>query len=100
MTLAQNMFGNVQGQKNAKKHKELVSFNSFSIICYLKDEIEAVCPDLLRLGLLSEVGTDAATVKEQSPWVSFHHKSLQDYSSSRYIAETLEDSPNMKETNF
>ena len=61
-----------------------------------QDEIEATCPDLLRLGLLSEIGIDAATVRDQSPCVSFHHKSLQDYSASMHVVETLEESKNMK----
>ena len=59
-------------------------------------EIEATCPDLLKLGLLSEVGVDAATVRDQSPCVIFHHKTLQDYSASKHVAKTLEESPNMK----
>ena len=63
---------------------------------YFQDEIEATCPDLLKLGLLSEVGIDVATLRDQSPCVSFHHKSLQDYSASKHVVQTLEESPNMK----
>ena len=57
---------------------------------YFQDEIEATCPDLLKLGLLSEVGIDVATLRDQSPCVSFHHKSLQDYSASKHVVQTLE----------
>ena len=67
----------------------------FQFTFCFQDEIEATCPDLLRLGLLSEVGIDAATVRDQSPCVCFHHKSLQEYSASMHVVETLEESKNM-----
>ena len=79
---------------DSRYHIHLVSIH-FLFHCF-QDEIEATCPDLLRLGLLSEVGTDAATVKDQSPCVCFHHKSLQDYSASKHVVDTLEKSHNIK----
>ena len=65
------------------------------MFCF-QDEIEATCPDLLKLGLLSEVGIEAATVRDQPLYVSFHHKSLQEYAASKHVVDTLEESVDIK----
>ena len=71
-------------------------FFQFHFMLCFQGEIEATCPNLLRLGLLSEVGIDAATVREQSEWVSFHYKSLQEYSASKHVVKALGESSNIK----
>ena len=63
--------------------------------CIFQDEIEKKCPQLLKLGLLSEVSVSMATVKKQKRYVSFHHKSLQEFSSSKYIVKKLKNSKNI-----
>ena len=58
---------------------------------YLKDELEAKDPDLLKLGLLYEVGVDAATVQEPETLLSFQHKSLQEFAGSKHLAKRLDN---------
>ena len=57
----------------------------------MKDDLEAKDPDLLKLGLLYEVGVDAATVQEPETLLSFQHKSLQEFASSKHLAKRLEN---------
>ena len=47
-------------------------------------------PDLLKLGLLYEVGVDAATVEEPETFLSYQHKSLQEFASSKHLAKRLD----------
>ena len=47
-------------------------------------------PDLLKLGLLHEVGVDVAAVMEPQTLLSFQHKSLQDFASSKHLAKRLD----------
>ena len=49
-------------------------------------------PDLLKLGLLYEVGVDTATVTDHLTFLSFQHKSLQEFASSKHLAKRLEKS--------
>ena len=63
---------------------------------FLKEEIKKVCPQLLKLGLLSEVGISTAGVRKQKRYVSFHNKSLQEFSCSKHIVKKLEKSRNVK----
>ena len=58
-------------------------------LSYLKDELEKIDPDLLKLGLLYEVGMDAATVQEPETLLSFQHKSLQEFACSKHLAKRL-----------
>ena len=53
--------------------------------------MEAKDPDLLKLGLLYEVGVDAATVQEPETLLSFQHKSLQDFAGSKHLAKRLDN---------
>ena len=47
--------------------------------------------DVLKLGLLYEVGVDAATVLEPEILLSFQHKSLQEFSCSKHLAKRLDN---------
>ena len=47
--------------------------------------MEAKDPDLLKLGLLYEVGIDVATVSDLDTLLSFQHKSLQEFASSKHL---------------
>ena len=58
---------------------------------YLKDELEAKDSFLLKLGLLYEVGVDAATVQEPETLLSFQHKSLQEFAGSKHLAKRLDN---------
>ena len=44
------------------------------------------------MGLLFEVGVDTATVMDQLTFLSFQHKSLQEFSSGNHLAKRLEKS--------
>ena len=52
--------------------------------------MEAKDADLLKLGLLYEVGVDAATVLEPETLLSYQHKSLQEFASSKHLAKRLD----------
>ena len=65
-------------------------------VFFLKEEIRKVCPQLLKLGLLSEVGISTAGVRKQKPYVSFHHKSLQDFSSAKHLVRKWKKSRYLK----
>ena len=71
-------------------------FFKMLFLVLLKEEIERRCPELLKLGLLSEVGISTAGVKEQKRFVSFHHKTLQENSASKHIVKKLENSSNVQ----
>ena len=53
--------------------------------------MEAKDPDLLKLGLLYEVGVDAATVQEPETLLYFQHKSLQGFTGSKHLAKRLDN---------
>ena len=50
------------------------------IVLFLQEDLEKKSPAILKLGLLYEVGADRATVAEQPTYLSFQHKSLQEFS--------------------
>ena len=58
---------------------------------FLQEELMAKDPDLLKLGLLYEVGVDAATVQEPETLLSFQHKSLQEFAGSKHLAKRLDN---------
>ena len=58
--------------------------------------LEKECPDIMKLGLLHEVGKKKATAKKQPAFLSYEHKSLQDFGASKFVTERLETAENMK----
>ena len=62
----------------------------------MQEEIERRCPEILTLGLLSEVGTRTARVKEIQRFLSFHHKTLQEFSASKHVVKTLDECSDKK----
>ena len=53
--------------------------------------MKAKDPDVLKLGLLYDVGVDAATVQEPETLLSFQHISLQYFASSNHLAKRLDN---------
>ena len=43
----------------------------------------------MKLGSLFETGIDVANVREQPTYVSFHHKSLQEFAAAYYIHQSF-----------
>ena len=68
----------------------------YELFYHPQKEIENTCSHLLNLGLLYEVLPDRVTLKEQPQYVSFHHKSLQDYSASRHVVLSIETAKDPK----
>ena len=58
----------------------------------------------MKLGLLHEVSKKKATAKTQPAFLSYEHKSLQDFGASKFVTKRLETAKNMKvswnEVNF
>ena len=54
--------------------------------------IERRCPELLKLGLLSDVAVHTVSTRRHQRLVSFHHKSLQEKSAARHVVKQLENS--------
>ena len=50
----------------------------------------------MKLGLLHEVGKKKATARKQPVFLSFEHKSLQEFGASKFITERLETAENIK----
>ena len=59
-------------------------------LVFQQDELETKLPGIMKLGLLFETSTDAATVKEQRSYVCFVHKMLQDYAAGYFVAKSVE----------
>ena len=78
------------------ERKKCVRFQLIHTLLFFQNEIKTRCPELLDLGLLSEVGLSKAGVKEQKRFVSFHHKTLQENSASRHVVKKLEKSTDIK----
>ena len=57
---------------------------------HLQSELITKDPDLLRLGLLYEVGEDAVSLLEPEVLLSFQHKSLQEFSASDHLSKRLD----------
>ena len=53
-------------------------------------------PMLLKLGLLFETGYDETTEGESPTFVSFQHKSFQDFSAALHIERRLERAEDVK----
>ena len=71
----------------------MLVFSSFSTY---QAEVEKKSPFLLKLGLLFETGCDAQRAGEGKTYLSFQHKSFQDYAAARFFTKRLERSANLK----
>ena len=58
--------------------------------------MEAECPDVMKLGLLHVVGVKKASARKQPAYLSYEHKSLQEYGASTFVTERLETSENIQ----
>ena len=65
--------------------------SSLHLYFILQGDLKAKDPDLLKLGLLYEVGVDAATVDEPETLLCFQQKSLQEFSCSKHLAKRLDN---------
>ena len=54
--------------------------------------------DIMKLGLLFETGIDVARETDQSTYVSFQHKILQDFAAAYYIEMCFRKSRNIEVT--
>ena len=64
---------------------------------YLQEHLIKECEDVMRFGLLHEVdGTNRPTLREQPTYLSFTHKSLQEFEAAKFVAKELEISNNVK----
>ena len=61
-----------------------------------QEEVEKKSRALLELGLLFETGFDDPHVKGSSTFMSFQHKSFQEYTSGYFIKKRLEKTDNKK----
>ena len=61
-----------------------------------QEELEKECPDILKLGLLNVLGAKRASARGRPTFLSFEHKSLQEFGASKFVAETIETSTNIK----
>ena len=50
----------------------------------------------MKLGLLHVVGVGKATARKQPAFLSYEHKSLQDFGASKFVTKRLETAENMK----
>ena len=67
------------------------TYSTFSSYCSLiKEELEANCPGIMKLGLLHELDTTKIHLEGQPSFVSFEHKSLQELAAAMYICHVLE----------
>ena len=85
-------FGTMLNVINSEVIKYYVKYYSL----FLQEDLEKECPDILKLGLLHEVGKKKATVRKQPAYLSYEHKSLQEFGASKFVTERLETSENMK----
>ena len=86
--------GIINGIKTSKT--TVPSFSEREIVSCLQEDIEEQSVDILKLGLLVEVGADRTTVAEQPTFLSFQHKSLQEFSAAKFITMRLEGSQDVK----
>ena len=62
--------------------------------------MERECSDIMKLGLLHLVGVRKASARKQPDYLSFEHKSFQDFGASKFVTEMLETSENVKVNNL
>ena len=58
--------------------------------------MEKECPDIMKLGLLQVVDIKKPTARKQAAFISYGHKSLQEFGASKFVAETLDTAENMQ----
>ena len=58
--------------------------------------MEKECPDIMKLGLLSVMNKEKASIRKQPNHVSFAHKSLQEFGASKFICNQLETTTDVK----
>ena len=58
--------------------------------------MEKECPDIMKLGLLHVVGVRKATARKQPAFLSYEHKSLQEFGASKFVTKRLETAEDMK----
>ena len=63
------------------------------IVLFLQEDLEKKSPAILKS---YEVGADRATVAEQPTLLSFQHKSLQEFSATKFIKLRLERTKDVK----
>ena len=63
---------------------------------FLQTDLEEKCPGIMKLGLLHVVGVKKASARKQPAYLSYEHKSLQEFGASTFVTERLETSENMK----
>ena len=70
--------------------------NKLNYVNVLQKDLDAASPDIVKLGLLSELGSDAATITEQPALLCFAHKLLQEWFGAYYIAKCQKGSNSKK----
>ena len=58
--------------------------------------MEKECPDIMKLGLLHIVGAKKATARKQPVFLSYEHKSFQEFGASKFVTERFETAENVK----
>ena len=62
-------------------------------------DLEKECPDIMKLGLLHEERVRKASARKQTAqpaYLSYGHKSLQEFGASKFVTERLETAENVK----
>ena len=62
----------------------------------LQEDLDEKSPAIFQLGLLHKTGIDIVSVRERCTYVSFQHKSLQDFAASYFIHKRLLRSHNIQ----
>ena len=62
----------------------------------MQEDLEGECQDIMKLGLLHAVGVRKATARKQPAYLSYEHKSLQEFGASKFVTKRLETAENMK----
>ena len=68
----------------------------FSSLKFVQEDLEKECPDIMKLGLLHVVGVRKATARKEPAFLSYEHKSLQEFGASKFVTKRLETAENMK----
>ena len=66
------------------------------VVVVFQADLEAECPDIMKLGLLHVVGVKKASARKQPAYLSYEHKSLQEYGASTFVSGRLETAENIQ----